>query len=85
MDKAKSMFLFSQDIGGKVMLFGVLGENKYWAEKALTKLLKSGKICEPNNPDTDIVRVDVVEGDDRVTAFKLFGYDDKFEELVKAL
>lgn len=83
MSKDKSLFLFSQDVGqGRTMLYGVLGENAYWAEKSLTKMLKAGKICEPDNPDTDIVRVDVLTNGTRDTAFKLFGHDEAFEALV---
>jgi len=83
MSKDKSLFLFSQNVGqGRTMLYGVLGESAYWAQKYLTKVLKEGKICEPNNPETDIVRVDVVTNGTRETAFKLLGHDEEFEALV---
>lgn len=83
MNEDKPLFLFSQDVGqGRTMFYGVLGDNQYWAQKYITKVLKSGKICEPNNPDTSIVRVDVVTNGERETAFKLVGYDVRFEMLM---
>lgn len=65
------------------MLFGVLGKNPHKAEKSLTELLKAGKICEPRNPASNIVRVDVVTNGTRETAFYTPGYDDEFEALME--